>query len=75
MKSTWHAPPSNARWYCEVVFGKDLPGGGTETDYNSGYSASVEKPDLDSVWDLVPEGYTILEYDVHMTPQHKGAPV
>lgn len=71
MKSTWHAAPSNARWYCEVIFGKE----DNDTDYNSGYSKSVEKPDLDSVWDLVPAGYTIIEYSIHMTPQHEGAVV
>ena len=70
MKSTWHARPSDGKWFCEVVFGKE-----GETDYNSGYSASVEQPDLDSVWDLVPEGYTILECSVHMTPQTEGVSV
>lgn len=72
MKSTWHAHPSEARWYCEVIFGKDLPNGGTETDYNYGYSAAAQEPDHDSVWDLVPSGYTIVEYSVHMTPDHQG---
>lgn len=63
MKSTWHARPSEAHWYAEVVFGKP----GEDNDYNYGYSASVEKPDLDTVWDLVPEGYTIHEYCVIST--------
>lgn len=71
MKSTWHGVPSKARWYCEVIFAKE----GEDTDYNSGYSESVEKPDPDSVWDLVPEGYTLLEVSVHMTPQNEGVTV
>lgn len=71
MKSTWHGIPSKAHWYCEVVFVKE----GEDTDWNYGYSEATERPDLDSVWDLVPEGYTIIEYDVHMTPHHEGAPV
>lgn len=63
MTSTWHAAPSDAKWYCEVIFGK--PG---ETDYNYGYSAAETQPDEDTVWDMVPAGYTILEYTIHMTP-------
>lgn len=45
MKSTWHALPSEARWYCEVTFAKE----GEDIDHNSGYSASLKKPDLDTV--------------------------
>jgi hypothetical protein len=76
MISTWHGRPSHAHYYyCEVIFGRDLPGGGTETDYNYGYSESPKEPDLDTVWDLVPEGYTLIEYDIHMTPRTEGAPV
>jgi hypothetical protein len=54
---------SQGRWYCEVVFAKE----GEDTDYNSGYSASLEEPDPDTVWDLVPEGYTIIECAVIST--------
>lgn len=68
MKSTWHAHPSEARWYCEVIFAKE----GEDVDYNYGYSAAREEPDHDSVWDLVPSGYIIVEYSVHMTPDHQG---
>lgn len=71
MKSTWHALPSEARWYCEVTFAKE----GEDIDHNSGYSASLKKPDLDTVWDMVPEGYTIIEYSVHMTPDRLGAAI
>ena len=65
MKSTWHGLPSKAHWYCEVVFRE--PSG--ETDYNYGYSEAVEEPDPDTVWDLVPEGYTLLESSVTATPR------
>lgn len=70
MKSTWHGVPSKAHFYCEVIF--LAPNG--ETDYNYGYSESVEEPDHDSVWDLVPAGYTLLECTVHMTPDRSGVP-
>lgn len=68
MKSTWHATPSSARWHCEVIFAKE----GEDTDWNSGYSESIERPDDDSVWDLVPDGYTLIEYTVNMTSQNEG---
>ena len=68
MKSTWHGIPSKSFWYCEVIFGK--PG---DTDYNYGYSESEEEPDPDTVWDLVPEGYTLLEFSVTKTPDRAGA--
>lgn len=71
MKSTWHGVPSKSHWYCEVIFGKE----DGDTDYNSGYSEAVERPDLDTVFDLVPDGYTLIEYSVHMTPQQEGASV
>lgn len=71
MKSTWHATPGEANWYVEVIFGKE----GEDTDYNSGYSASQEEPDPDTVWDLVPEGYTILECSIHMIPDRSGVKV
>lgn len=71
MKSTWHGVPSKAHWYCEVIFGKE----NEDTDYNYGYSESVERPDLDTVFDLVPDGYTLIEYSVHMTPRNEGVPV
>lgn len=74
MKSTWHGEPGKAHWYCEVIFAKE-GADGEDTDYNYGYSESVEEPDPDSVWDLVPEGYVILEVSVHMTPQNEGVSV
>jgi hypothetical protein len=67
MKSPWHGQPGKAHWYLEVIFTKD-----GEQDYNHGYCESVEKPDPDHVWDLVPEGYTLVEYEVISTPQHSG---
>jgi hypothetical protein len=71
VKSTWHGLPGKAHWYCEVIFAIE----GGDTDYNYGYSESVERPDSDTVFDLVPDGYTLIEYKVHMTPRSEGAPV
>lgn len=70
MTSTWHARPSDANWYCEVVFGK--PG---ETDYNYGYSAAIEKPGPETVWDMVPSGYSILEVNINPTPDRSGVTI
>jgi len=52
----WGASPSFARWYGEVVVGRNVDGG-TETDYHYGYS-NDEDP---NVHDLVPEGWDLLE--------------
>lgn len=67
MTSTWHAAPSEANWYCEVTFGK-----AGETDYNYGYSASLEEPGQDTVWDMVPSGYSILEVNISRLPDRTG---
>jgi hypothetical protein len=69
VKSTWHAKPAEATYYCEVVFGRE----DEKTDWNSGYTASPEKPDLDTVWDLVPVGYTLHEYRIHRVCARSGA--
>jgi hypothetical protein len=49
----WDATPSTARWYGEVIVGKE----GEDTDYQYGYS-NDEDP---NVHDLVPEGWELLE--------------
>jgi hypothetical protein len=61
---TWNAYPSRsaaepkgAKWYGEVIVGRDVPGG-TATDYYYGYSDAVEAPDLSG---LVPDGWTVLD--------------
>lgn len=56
MTSTWHARPSDAKWYAEVIFGDD-----SHTDYNYGYSSAEEEPDKDTLWDMIPEGQTLIE--------------
>jgi hypothetical protein len=61
--SDWNASQLDAKWYGEVVFGWTLPDGGTETDYNYGYSSNESEPDPRQ---MSPDGveYEILEYSV-----------
>lgn len=62
----WDAKPSDARWYGEVVFSVD-----GETDYNSGYSADPEPPEVEEI--PMPDGAKIIESGVH--PVYLGDPM
>lgn len=61
---TWEALPSEAYWYGEVTFSS---ADGYETDYNYGYSTESERPDTDTLDELVPEGYYAIERAVLAT--------
>lgn len=51
--------PSDADWYVEVIFGRDIPGG-AETNYAYGYWAGAQ-PGPAEVASLVPPGFSKLE--------------
>lgn len=60
----WGAAPNTAKWYGEVVVGRDVPGGGTETDYFHGYSNDADP----HVGELTPDGWETLESKLERTP-------
>lgn len=51
--------PSEADWYVEVTFGRDVPGG-TETNYAYGYWAG-DRPSTGEIAALTPAGWDVLE--------------
>lgn len=61
--SGWDAAPSESLWYGEVICEK----AGEDTDYWYGYSKEEEPPAVEK---LVPDGWTMLESTLKMTPGH-----
>ena len=60
--SEWTAAPQNAMWYGEVIFSWR-----GETDYNYGYSDSVDEPDP---LPLAPANTAVLESKVLPCPSN-----
>lgn len=56
---SWDANPSDALWYGEVIFSLD-----GETDYNYGYSADPEPPDIEEI--PMPDGAEVIEHATHV---------
>lgn len=69
------ATPREARWYVEIIIGRDVTDGGhyggnvigTETESIDGYTDQEDRPTVKQINSLVPEGWKKVESTVTET--------